>query len=104
MSEHIVYAGYHKGTCMYVGEGVSDRWKHLISGTSHVYEANQYHFKGRVLDIVILHQGLDKASAVSIEKEEILKRSPVWNKGNFMDGGSSEYTLSSVLSSTILAT
>lgn len=80
-NNHIVYAAFDMdGVCLYVGEGQPDRWKHIISGTSHVYEANKWHFLGRKIDVKILAKNLKKNDAVSLEKEKILELKPAWNK------------------------
>lgn len=89
MSNHIVYAGYYEGTCVYVGEGKPDRYKHLTSGVSHVYEANYYHHTGRVVEVKVLMSGLSKEDSVRFEKELILTLKPLWNKAaHFSVGGS----------------
>lgn len=78
---HIVYVAYDiNGLCMYVGEGKPDRWKHLVSGISHVYEANRWHFDNRKLDIKIVAEGLSKEDAVKLEAEKIKELYPAWNK------------------------
>ena len=80
-NSHIVYAAFDvKGNCLYVGEGKPDRYKHITSGVSHVYEANKWHFKNKFIDVKILHSGLSKESAMSVECEEINRLKPIWNK------------------------
>lgn len=90
MDKYIVYVAYHEGVCMYVGEGKPDRYKHLTSGTSHVYEANRHHFKGRSLEVQILHSGLSKASASEIEGKLINELNPCWNKRDFTTSNSDQ--------------
>lgn len=87
MSDSIVYTGYYDGVCMYVGEGKPDRWKHLNSGTSHVYEANKHHFEGKTLKVDIVCEGLSKAEATRTEKALILELKPAWNKVKWSDSG-----------------
>ena len=90
MDNHIVYAGYYEGTCVYVGEGKPDRYKHLTSGVSHVYEANYYHHTGRVVEVKVLKFGLSKEDSVRFEKELILTLKPLWNRAaQFSVGGGS---------------
>ena len=82
-NEHIVYAAFDdKGVCLYVGEGKPDRYKHITSGVSHVYEANKWHFKNKFIEVKILHKGLTKSQAVEYERQEIVNLHPVWNKSN----------------------
>jgi hypothetical protein len=82
-NNHIVYAAFDvDGNCLYVGEGKPDRYKHITSGTSHVYEANRWHFSNKKVRVDILHEGLSKAEAVSLEKAEIERLKPVWNKSD----------------------
>ena len=83
---YIVYAAFDShGNCLYVGEGKPDRYKHITSGVSHVYEANKWHFKKKFIDVRILHEGLTKDQAVRLEKVEILNLHPTWNKSNCTD-------------------
>lgn len=80
-NSHIVYAAFDKdGVCLYVGEGNEERWKHITSGTSHVYEANKWHFLGRKVEVKILKENLSKKEAVKLEKEKIIELNPAWNK------------------------
>lgn len=83
-NNHIVYAAFdNNGVCLYVGEGKEDRWKHIISGTSHVYEANKWHFLGRKIEVKILADNLLKRDAERIEKDKILELKPAWNKAEY---------------------
>lgn len=88
MNNHIVYAGYYKDVCMYVGEGKPDRYLHLTSGVSHVYEANYYHHTGKVVDVRVLLEGLTKEEAKKQEQLFINKLLPVWNKASYFGGES----------------
>lgn len=82
-NNHIVYAAFDsKGNCLYVGEGKPDRYKHITSGVSHVYEANKWHFKKKFIRVDILYSGLTKEEAVTLEKEMIRKLHPAWNKSD----------------------
>ncbi len=83
-NNHIVYAAFDKNNdCLYVGEGKPDRYKHITSGVSHVYEANKWHFKDKFIRVDILYSGLTKEEAVTLEKETIRKLHPAWNKSDF---------------------
>ena len=80
-NNHIVYAAFDsKGNCLYVGEGKPDRYKHITSGVSHVYEANKWHFANKQVVVKILHEGLTKEQALAKEKLEINSLRPAWNK------------------------
>jgi len=80
-NDYIVYAAFDTdGNCLYVGEAKPDRYKHITSGVSHVYEANKWHFSNRKVVVDILHSGLAKKKAVALEKIEIESKTPAWNK------------------------
>ena len=80
-NDHIVYAAFDsKGNCLYVGEGKPERYKHITSGVSHVYEANKWHFANKKVVVKILHEGLTKEQALAKEKLEINSLHPAWNK------------------------
>lgn len=79
--DFIVYGAFDdNGICLYVGEGKPDRYKHITSGVSHVYEANRWHFKDKPISVEILHKGLTKDESRRLEKVEIDSRNPAWNK------------------------
>lgn len=79
--DYIVYAAFdEKGVCLYVGEGKPERYKHVTSGVSYVYEANLWHFKNKTVIVDILHSGISKQKAVELERYEIGARNPAWNK------------------------
>jgi hypothetical protein len=79
---HIVYVCRYKGDCVYVGEGIQNRHLHITSGISHVYQANAYHFSGRVVDVEIIATGLSKAESLELEAKTILELRPAWNKAS----------------------
>ena len=67
-NNHIVYAAFDsKGNCLYVGEGKPDRYKHITSGVSHVYEANKWHFANKQVVVKILHEGLTKEQVADLQ-------------------------------------
>jgi len=86
MDNYIVYAGYIGEQCVYVGEGKPDRYLHLTSGVSHVYKANEAHFKGIAVVVKILEEGLSKESCVLLERKYISELKPLWNKVEFIGG------------------
>lgn len=77
---HIVYVATYGSSVMYVGEGQPNRFKHLTSGTSHVYMANKHHFEGKTLKVEVVFQGLTKKESLVEEKKLIEELSPKWNK------------------------
>lgn len=80
-NNHIVYAAFDvSGNCLYVGEGKPDRYKHITSGCSHVYEANKWHFTNKKIRVDILAEGLTKDESIKLEKEKIEELLPAWNK------------------------
>lgn len=90
---YIVYVAYDvSGTCLYVGEGKPDRWRHIISGTSHVYEANRWHFKNKNPVVKVLHEGLTKEDSRRIEYELIQELKPLWNKAHGNGAMLSQFT------------
>lgn len=85
-SNYIVYAAFDShGNCLYVGEGKPDRYKHITSGVSHVYEANEWHFKNKFIEVKILHKDLIKEQAIELERLEIVNLHPSWNKSNCVE-------------------
>lgn len=76
---HEVYIGRVANRIVYIGEGRSNRHKHLNSGTSNVYEANKFHFEGGVIDVELIPCN-SKESAQQLEAELLSTYNPVWNK------------------------
>ena len=62
-----VYATYVDGDLRYIGKGCDDRWKHTISGTSHVKELNKDLFSGRLIETVLVKAGLTDKDAFALE-------------------------------------
>lgn len=87
MGNNIVYAGYYDDTCVYVGEGKPDRYLHLNSGVSHVYEANYYHHTGKYIEVRVLAKDLSKEEALALESNLILELRPLWNKASHFGKG-----------------
>lgn len=66
---------------MYVGEGKKDRHLHITSGVSHVYEANELHFKGESKSLTVEVFPVDtKEEAVTLEDKLISELHPKWNR------------------------
>lgn len=79
IGNHYVYKAYNdKGRLVYVGSGVDGRWKHLTSGISHCFKANEYFFSGRKISIQT-QAFISRQDALSHEKSEIRKNNPKWN-------------------------
>lgn len=87
--KYIVYiAKDEKGNVRYIGEGKPDRYKHVNSGVSHVYELNQEHFSGRKMKVEIYNENLSKEEALSIERFLLNKyqKCGLWNKKDYIKG------------------
>lgn len=78
--EYVVYVARYGGEVMYVGEGKDGRQDHITSGTSHLYEANRYHFSGMEVSVDIVGKYSTKEEARSMEKSMIQTCKPIWNK------------------------
>lgn len=64
-NNHEVYIAKDKtGEYLYIGSGKHGRHKHCASGTSHCYELNDMHFKGEVITVEVVNQGLSKDEAM----------------------------------------
>lgn len=73
-----VYIGRVDGIIKYIGHGKKGRHKHLNSGVSHIYQANQLHFLGGCVEVSVdVYKTKEEASR--IEKELIVKHKPEWN-------------------------
>lgn len=51
----------------YIGKGCMDRWKHTISGTSHVRALNADYFKGKEMVVYIAKAGMTTEEALELE-------------------------------------
>lgn len=77
--DYYVYAVELDSRFVYIGKGYKERWKHCISGTSHVYELNKHHFCGTSLRIVCLADQLDSRQAHWFEQGCLNRYSPEFN-------------------------
>lgn len=69
LTDHIVYEVQDAdGTIRYFGEGKSDRWKHVNSGVSHNRKINEHFFIRGEMTVKVVHEGLTKSEALSIER------------------------------------
>lgn len=64
---------------LYIGFGSGDRYKHGLSGCSHVYELNKLHFEGADVRVKKVHENLSKSEARRIEHTMIKSLSPKYN-------------------------
>lgn len=76
---YIVYFGFVDDELVYIGKGSDGRECHLNTGASHVYEANELHFKGGAVDVVKCymdsHEDVTKLEIILIKAFK-----PKWNK------------------------
>lgn len=77
--KYYVYQAQLGDEIVYIGKGVGDRYKHLKSGTSHVYEANEAYFLGKDFTVSILEHYETSEEAFGREMELISKIQPKWN-------------------------
>ncbi|WP_439570180.1 hypothetical protein [Roseovarius mucosus] len=69
LTDHIVYEVQDAdGTIRYIGEGKSDRWKHVNSGVSHNRKINEHFFTRGEMTVKVVLEGLTKSEALSIER------------------------------------
>lgn len=76
-----VYMCVYKGKVIYVGYGTIGRHKHCISGTSHNYKLNEFHFTGErdLITVSVVGYFTDSAEAKRYESELIEKWNPEFN-------------------------
>lgn len=81
LTDHIVYhVKDSEGRVRYYGEGKRDRWKHVNSGASHNIKINEHYFTRGPMLVELLHEGLTKSEALSIERMLIRKGADMlWN-------------------------
>ncbi len=80
-SNYIVYtAKDSEGILRYVGEGKSDRYLHVNSGTSHNIKLNEHYFLKGKMNVEIVRESLTKPKALAVEKFLISRyRDTLWN-------------------------
>jgi hypothetical protein len=86
LKDHIVYQVKDAdGQVRYIGEGKSDRWKHVNSGVSHNFKINEHRFVRGEMDVSVLYEGLTKTEALSIEKALLKKHAGagLWNTKDY---------------------
>ena len=86
LTDHIVYnVKDAEGKLRYIGEGKIDRWKHVNSGASHNVKINEHFFTKGPMEIEIVHEGLTKPEALSIERLLLAKNAGkgLWNSKDY---------------------
>ena len=86
LTDHIVYQVKDaEGKLRYIGEGKLERWKHVNSGASHNVKINEHFFTKGPMDIEIIHEGLTKPEALSIERLLLSKYAGkgLWNSKDY---------------------
>lgn len=78
-TDYLVYMGISDGNVKYVGSGRRGRENHLVSGCSHLYEANFYIINGYDLRVKVFRGGLDKDTSLALEGYLIGHLRPCWN-------------------------
>ena len=77
-----VYVCKKDGEIVYIGKGRKGRHKHCNSGTSHVYELNEIHFKegSGILETEVVKYFKTDEEATKLERLLIQKYKPTFNK------------------------
>lgn len=70
-NDYYVYLCYVEGVVKYVGMGKEERYKHCTSGTSSCGELNRDFFQGKKMEVVIIHNFMNKNEAAYKEAEVI---------------------------------
>lgn len=74
-----IYVATVDGEIVYVGIGVKDRYKHLTSGISSCYPANERHFKGlSEPEVIKVYHGTQE-EVKYYERRLIEELEPTWN-------------------------
>lgn len=80
MHTHIIYYATHNNKIIYIGSGLPSRFRHVTSGTSHVYGLNRLHFLEPDSVKVEILKGLTSAEeALKEEQELVLRFKPEFN-------------------------
>lgn len=74
-----VYVVVYKSEIVYIGKGNKGRWKHSNNGKSHNTNLNELFYKGEVVDVFILQDGLSDGEALRLESELIKEINPAFN-------------------------
>lgn len=86
MHTHIIYYTLYNNTIIYIGSGLAGRQKHVISGTSHVYDLNRLHFlEPNSVEVHILKGFTSQEETLEEEKKLILEFKPRYNSQYLTD-------------------
>lgn len=66
-----VYFATVDGEIKYIGKGESERWKHCISGSSHLRKLNKDLFMGREICVYMVKAGMTSDDALKLESDLI---------------------------------
>ena len=75
-----VYFATFNNEIVYIGRGSQDRYKHVHSGCSHVYELNRHHFNNDYIECRIEYPDLSYEESKEKELELIRLHRPAYNK------------------------
>lgn len=84
---YYIYTATLDGVIVYVGKGQGNRYKHLQSGRSHVYKANESHFLKVEFQVDILEVFNNAEDAKKNEMALIYQLKPSWNEVGVSSGG-----------------
>lgn len=80
MHTHIIYYATYNNNIIYIGSGLPNRYKHCISGASHIYDLNRLHFlEPDSVQVHILKGFTTQEEALEEEKKLILEFKPIYN-------------------------
>jgi len=86
MHTHVVYYATYKDIIVYIGSGTPERYKHCVSGVSHLYELNRLHFtEPDSVKVYILKGYTSQEDSLAEEVELIREFKPKLNTKSLED-------------------
>lgn len=78
---YYVYVVRMHGENVYIGRGKGTRWKHALSGTSHIKAFNELFYHGKIdcLSVHKIAENLTLQESIGIEQKAIYKAQPIFN-------------------------
>lgn len=76
---HYIYGAFYNDKIVYIGKGVDNRYRHCVSGKSHVYELNRHHFNNEKVRVEIIKSSLTNDEAKELELKLIKDLNPEYN-------------------------